>query len=119
MKARTLLSNLGVHATLKGFRYLQYALELCMSNEEYLLWIYKWLCTDVAVHFHTTQSNVEHCMRTAISSCWFRGNRQLLMELAGYELKRAPSNGEFIDILYNHLKSIEESAEKTLELEEA
>ncbi len=109
MKARTLLSDLGIHATLKGFRYLQHALELCMTNEEYLLWVYKWLCMDVAKHFNTSQNNVEHCMRTAISNCWTKGNRRLLMELAGYELKKAPSNGEFIDILYNYLRSIEES----------
>lgn len=108
MNARTLLSDLGIHGTLKGFRYLQRALELCMKDEEYLLWVYKWLCTDVAADFHTTQNNVEHCMRTAIASCWFKGNRQLLMEIAGYELKRAPSNGEFIDILYNHLISKEQ-----------
>ncbi|MCI8730160.1 MAG: hypothetical protein HFH59_13985 [Lachnospiraceae bacterium] len=112
MKARTLLSELGIHATLKGFRYLQYALELCMENEDYLLWVYKWLCTDVAAHFHTTQNNVEHCMRTAIANCWLKGNRQLLIELAGYELKKTPSNGEFIDILYHHLKFSEKAEMK-------
>lgn len=105
MNARRLLSNLGIHATLKGFRYLQHALELCLKDEDYLLWIYKWLCTDVASHYNTTQNNVEHCMRTAITSCWLKGNRQLLIQMAGYELKKVPSNGEFIDILYNHLKS--------------
>ena len=70
MNTRSLLSSLGIRTTLKGFRYLQYALELCMQDEDYLLLVYKWLCTDVASHFHTSQNNVEHCIRTAVANCW-------------------------------------------------
>lgn len=109
MKARSLLLSLGMRTTLKGFHYLRYALELCMENEEYLLLVYKWLCSDVAKHFHTTQNNVEHCIRTAISNCWERGNRKLFLQLAGHEMDKAPSNGEFISILYNHIKTQEEA----------
>ena len=29
---------------------------------------------------------------------------KLLHQLAGYELAQRPANGEFIDILYNHLR---------------
>ena len=112
MNARSLLLSLGIRTTLKGFHYLQYALELCIQDEEYLLLVYKWLCSDVAKHFNTTQNNVEHCMRTAIANCWLKGNRQLLIELAGYELKKTPSNGEFIDILYHHLKFSEKAEMK-------
>lgn len=108
MNTRSLLSSLGIRTTLKGFRYLQYALELCMQDEDYLLLVYKWLCTDVASHFHTSQNNVEHCIRTAVANCWSKGNRKLLIQLAGYEMKKTPSNGEFIDILYCHLKTQEE-----------
>ncbi|MCI8814841.1 MAG: hypothetical protein HFH60_06185 [Lachnospiraceae bacterium] len=106
--ARSLLLSLGIHTTLKGFHYLLYALHLCMQNEDYLLLVYKWLCKDVAIHFNTTQSNVEHCIRTAIAHCWFKGNRKLLIQIAGYNIEKPPSNGEFIDILYSFLKSQEE-----------
>ncbi len=110
MKSRSLLLSLGIHTTLKGFRYLQYALELCMQDEDYLLLVHKWLCMDVATHFHTTQGNVENCIRTAISHCWHKGNRKLLIQIAGYDMEKQPPNGEFIDILYSYLKlkSLEE-----------
>lgn len=108
MKVRSVLLSLGIHTTLKGFHYLLYALELCMQNEEYLLLVYKWLCLDVATHFHTKPNNVEHCIRTAIAHCWSKGNRRLLMQIAGYHMEKPPSTGEFIDILYSHFRSQEE-----------
>lgn len=108
MKPMALLLSLGIRTTLKGSRYLQYALELCMQDEEYLFMVHKWLCMDVAAHFHTTQGNVENCIRTAISHCWQKGNRKLLLQIAGYDMKKQPPNGEFIYILYSHLKSLEE-----------
>ncbi len=107
MEAQSLLLSLGIRTTLKGFHYLHYALKLCLEDETYLLLVYKWLCSDVARYFHTTQDNVEHCIRTAIRYCWKRGNRRFLVQLAGHEMDRAPSNSEFINILYDHIKTPE------------
>lgn len=100
---RALLLKLGIRSTLRGFYFLLYALQLCRSNEEYLLSIHKILYVDIARNFGTTRDNVEHCIRTAISNCWYKGNRELLISITGYELKQKPANGEFIDILYNYL----------------
>ena len=102
-QSRALLLRLGIRTTIKGFHFLLYALQLCMSDAKYLLSVYKTLYFDVAAHFGTTRDNVEHCIRTAISNCWYKGNRELLISMAGYELKQKPANGEFIDILYNYL----------------
>lgn len=102
-KARTLLLRLGIRSTLKGFHFLLYAMQLCLSDDMYLLSVYKHLYVDVAAHFGTTRDNVDHCIRTAISNCWYKGNRDLLISITGYELKQKPANGEFIDILYNYL----------------
>ncbi|RGU91715.1 hypothetical protein DWW31_14000 [Clostridium sp. AF15-17LB] len=102
-KIRILLLKLGIRSNLKGFHFLLYALQLCLESEDYLLSVYKTLYVDVAEHFGTSRDNVAHCMRTAISSCWNKGNRKLLHQLAGYELAQRPANGEFIDILYNCL----------------
>ncbi|MCI9197889.1 MAG: hypothetical protein HFH56_11895 [Lachnospiraceae bacterium] len=108
MDIRPLLLSLGIRTTLKGFHYLRYGLELCMQNDEYLLLVYKWLFSDIAKHYHSSQNNVEHCIRTAVSYCWRKGNRRLLIQLAGHEIDRPPSNSEFINILYNHLMIQEE-----------
>ena len=100
---RALLLKLGIRSTLKGVPFLLYALHLSMANTAYLLSIYKHLYIHVAQHFSPSRDNVEHCIRTAISTCWYKGNRELLISITGYELKQKPANGEFIDILYNYL----------------
>lgn len=102
-RTRALLLDLGIRSTIRGFHFLLYALKLCLQNEDYLLSVYKDLYVDVAIRFGTTRDNVEHCVRTAVSSCWYKGNRNLLNRITGYELKHKPANGEFIDILYNYL----------------
>lgn len=107
-KITHLLLSLGIHSTYNGFHYLCYALELCAENEDYLLTVYKNLYADVAARFHTNRNNIERCLRTVITSCWERGNRQLLIELAGYPLTAKPTNSEFIDILYHALTTLEE-----------
>lgn len=107
-KTTQLLLSLGIRSTYNGFHYLCYALELCISDEDYLLTVYKNLYVDVALHFRTNRSNIEHCIRTVVSYCWERGNRPLLIELAGYPLKDKPTNSEFIDILYHSLISMDD-----------
>lgn len=97
------LTSLGVSRTIKGFRYLEYGLELCLDNEDYLLYVFKDLYPAIANKFDTTRSCVEHCIRTAVESCWVRGNRKLLINMNGFELRQRPTNGEFIDIVYNYL----------------
>lgn len=99
-----LIFRLGIRSTYKGFYYLQYALYLCMHDERYLLSVYKSLYIDVAKKYNTSRDNVEHCIRTVISSCWYKGNRTFLVQIAGYPMTQKPANGEFIDILYHYLK---------------
>ncbi len=97
------LLSLGIKSTYLGYRYLAYALYLCLQNEDYLTSIYKTLYTDVASYFHTNRCSVEHCLRTVIKHCWDHGNRELLMEITKYPLSGRPTNSEFIDILYHYL----------------
>ncbi|MCI9390554.1 MAG: hypothetical protein HFH56_14210 [Lachnospiraceae bacterium] len=107
MNISKLIRSLGIRSTLKGYRYLKYGLELCMRDEDYLLAVYKELYPDIAEYFGTTQDGVEHCIRTAVCSCWYKGNRSLLYKIAGYELLQKPTNSEFIDILYHYLNTQE------------
>ena len=100
-----LLLQLGIRSTYYGFRYLHHALKLCLQNDGYLTSVYKTLYCDVAVEFHTSCYNVEHCIRTVITYCWDRGNRDFLISIAGYQLTEKPTNSEFIDILYHYLES--------------
>ena len=103
METKELLTKLGIRSILKGYKYLEYAMELCMKKEDYLLNIYTDLYVDIANHFATTRDGVERCIRTAIEKCWQNGNPRLLNIIAGYELSQKPANCDFIDILYRHL----------------
>ena len=99
-----LLLCLGIPSTYLGFRYLSHAVSICLENEDYLTSVYKALYIDVAKYFETSRQNVEHCIRTAVNRCWYHGNRELLIQIARYPLIGKPTNSEFIDILYHHLK---------------
>lgn len=104
-KINSLIFKLGIRSTYQGFYYLQYALYLCLLDEHYLLSVYKSLYVDVAKKYKTSRDNVEHCIRTVVSSCWYKGNRAFLIQIAGYSITHKPTNGEFIDILYHYLKT--------------
>lgn len=103
----SLIFKLGIRSTYQGFYYLQYALHLCMLDERYLLSVYKSLYVDVARKYNTSRDNVEHCIRTVVSNCWYKGNQNFLVQIAGYPITQKPTNGEFIDILYHYLKAQE------------
>lgn len=46
---------------------------------------------------------VERNMRTALEAFWQRGNRALLNELAGYELRVRPTVGELINYIAGYI----------------
>ena len=100
-----LVFRLGIRSTYQGFRYLCHALYLCQQDEDYLLAIYKRLYLDIAQHYKVSRDSVEHCIRTVVTICWEKGNKDFLIEMAGYELMQKPTNSEFIDILHHYLKS--------------
>ena len=107
-KIKQLLLRLGIRSTYKGFLYLAYALTLCMQDESYLLSIYTRLYADVGKHYNVNKDNVEHCLRTVVSTCWDKGDRKFLIKISGYNMTQKPTNGEFIDILYHYLTLHEE-----------
>lgn len=103
-KTESLIRRLGICSVYRGYYYLVYAVELVLSDEEYLLYMTKRLYPDIGKHFHTSASNVERSIRTIVTICWNEGNRELLNHIAGYQLLRKPTTGEFISILAFHLK---------------
>ena len=65
-----LLRSLGIGATYRGYRYLNYGIRLCLADEDYLLAVSKLLYPQIAKYFHTTSSSVERDIRTAVKVCW-------------------------------------------------
>ena len=105
-----LIRALGIHGTYRGYHYLALAISLILQDEANLLQVTKNLYPKIAEAFHTTPKCVERNLRTVVSVCWERGNRELLQEIAGYQLQFKPTTGEFIDMLAGNLKQTMESA---------
>lgn len=63
-----LIRSLGIGATYRGYEYLIYGIRLCLSDENYLLFVSKYLYPDIARHYNTTSYSVERDIRTVIKS---------------------------------------------------
>lgn len=98
-----LVRSLGIGATYRGYRYLSYAIKLCLNDEDYLLSVSKLLYPQIAKQFCTTSSSVERDLRTVVKVCWERGNRMYLQDIALHPLSFKPTSSEFLDILVGHL----------------
>lgn len=103
-KVQLLVRSLGISATYRGYRYLIYAVILCLEDEDYLLGISKLLYPMVAKKYQASTCSVERDLRTVINVCWERGNKGLLKEISLYPLLTKPTAGEFLDILTHHLR---------------
>lgn len=103
-KIEYLIRSLGIGATYRGYRYLNYGIKLCLENEDYLLSVSKMLYPQIAKHYYTTTYSVERDLRTVIKVCWDRGNKKLLQEIALRPLSNKPPSSEFFDILTAHIK---------------
>lgn len=64
-----LIRALGIGATYRGYRYLNYGVKLCLRDEDYLLSVSKLLYPQIAKNYHTTSSSVERDIRTVIRVC--------------------------------------------------
>ena len=51
-----LIRALGIGATYRGYRYLNYGVKLCLRDEDYLLSVSKLLYPQIAKNYHTTSS---------------------------------------------------------------
>lgn len=109
-KIEYLVRSLGIGATYRGYRYLNYGIQLCLKDEDYLLSVSKLLYPQIAEHYCTTRYSVERDIRTVIKVCWDRGDKTLLQKIALRPLPAKPPSGEFFDILTAHLKQQSMSA---------
>ena len=107
-KMQQLLRQLGIHGTYKGYHYLLATMELLMEDQKNLLLYSKMIFPTVARTYHSTPSRIERDIRTAIEHCWNGPGREKLQEIAPDHLYKQPSTGEFIDIVYWHIRFMEE-----------
>ena len=100
-----LLRLLGVTGKLTGLYYAAYMIEQVQNQPENMVLLTKRLYVQTAKYFSTTPNCVERNLRTLVQSCWAVSDRNLLNLIAGAELKQAPTNSQFIDMMAAYLRT--------------
>lgn len=98
----SMLREIGMPASLKGYPYVREAILLAMQDRSLLHAVTKVLYPSVAKRHRTTASCVERSIRHAIEEAWNRGDPETLQTYFGSQVdsaKRKPTNGEFIAVI--------------------
>lgn len=101
------LLELGTPDSIKGHRYLVYAIELAIENPDIIEQITKVLYPKVAEKFNTIPSRVERAIRHAIETTWNRSDYDTLTKYFGntvHPSKGKSTNSEFIARMANALR---------------
>lgn len=104
------LMALGVPPHVYGFDYIHDAVDLILSDKQYVHAITKRLYPAVALMNDTTPSRVEKAIRHAIGLCMMRAEPHALAACFGGTIDRekgVPSNALFLTILALHLEDKE------------
>ncbi len=105
---KSILHQLGIGKSYSGYDYVRFALYLIEQNESLLSCITKSLYFDIAKEYHTSDICVERNIRKVIEIIWKnrRINKVLIIKIFGRNfLKNKPSNKEFLELLYEYVKS--------------
>ena len=103
MTEKELLRRLGIWPNLSGYQYMLKGFELIRENSEYLQCVTKRLYPDIGRAYKASWPSVERAIRTAVISCWDRGNRDFLDQIADYHLRDRPTVSEFFAISWMYL----------------
>lgn len=104
---REALAEIGVPDSVRGHRYLEYAIELVLEDRKNADCMIKFLYPEVAKHFDTKPGSAERCIRHAIESAWGRCNYEAQYKYFGNIVsasKGIPTNREFITRVANALR---------------
>ena len=100
--------QLGIHATHKGYFYLIDALQMALEDERNLVLLSKTMFEKIANKHNTDPTSVDRNLRTLVEQCWNSPFRNELLRICPYRLEKKPSVGIFIDIVYWHIKTLED-----------
>lgn len=97
------LKDLGVPASLRGYYYLRYGIELMVKDMTLVSAICTKLYPAIAKEFNVSWQAVERCIRTAIETGWDRGNIETKEKIFGYMRKIPPTNAEFMATVADYI----------------
>lgn len=97
-----ILHELGIPASLIGYRYVRHAIVLVVEQPDLLHAMVKRLYPRIAEKYNTTASRAERAIRHAVEVAWDRGDVDILLKWFGYtvsNMKGKPTNSEFIGMI--------------------
>ena len=105
---KNILHQLGIGKSYKGYDYILHAMNMLLRDESLLDCVTKVLYMDIAEAYHTSSTCVERNIRKVIEVIWNRNreNMELIISIFGIRhLSTKPSNKEFLDLLYEYIRS--------------
>ncbi|OPZ21625.1 MAG: Stage 0 sporulation protein A [Firmicutes bacterium ADurb.BinA205] len=109
-----ILFDLGISPSIKGYRYLVYAVYYCHCITLPNISFSKDIYPRIAEHFETTASSVERAIRHAINTGWCRHDHEASARIFGntiYSDIDIPSNAVFISAVAEWIRLNYDSAD--------
>lgn len=108
--SRKILNELGLSVRHLGYSYILSAIDLIDKDESVLLQANKVLYVEIAKTYSTTPLCVERSIRYSINAIWKHADNyaDLILKVFGHNyLNKKPSNKVFLELLHNHIKTLE------------
>lgn len=100
------IKELGIPASVKGYHYIRYAIELLINDITLVSCVSKVVYPTVAKEFNTTYTGAERAIRHGIETGWNRANPDFVNKLFGYSVdanRGRPTNSEFIATVADYI----------------
>ncbi len=101
MTTKDVLEMLGINRAYYGYWLIKDIVDTSVEDEE-VLQDMKSFYEALAMKYNRSPTAIERNIRTAINRAW-KLDKNKVRKMARYELKSAPCNSEFIDILTSYL----------------
>ena len=100
----SILRSLYIPGTLKGMKYLTYAVTATVIDPNRTYLITKDLYREIARQYDTTPDRVERDIRWAIQTSW-KVAKEELCQIADCHLTQCPTNKQYIDLIAFYIRS--------------
>lgn len=98
-----IMRNFHITSKYKGYPLMIEAIEISIKNFGKCIQVTKDIYPVLAHRHNISQYSVERNIRTIVETCW-KNDRDLVIQILGYEITCCPTNSEFIDSIAYYIK---------------
>lgn len=103
-KITLILNELGVPASIKGYKFLKTAVDMYIKEPDCIVGITKLMYPKIAKLYRTDEKKVERAIRHAIETSWNKGERDKFTNILGIPCEKKPTNRQFIALIAESIK---------------